>query len=190
MIREMDTAPIEPVPAGEAESCGEGLILLGGSDRIRYATGRATELLHTLFGPSDPEVLPEELRLQIMAPDDDGSWVQSFVIKRGACHLVVRRIPVDDGVALFLSDISDPGVGPRPGRSGLTGRQAEVLAHIAQGHPTKYVASTLGITPRTVEKHIERSLRALGVSNRWAAANLLRREGWIPPRIEMDTSCA
>jgi DNA-binding NarL/FixJ family response regulator len=55
------------------------------------------------------------------------------------------------------------------------------MALVAQGRSTKYVASLLGISPRTVDKHVEQSLRTLGVTNRLAAVNLLRQAEWPPP---------
>lgn len=49
------------------------------------------------------------------------------------------------------------------------------MAHVAEGRSTKEVAARLGISPRTVDKHIEQALRTLGASNRMSAVNLIRR---------------
>lgn len=57
---------------------------------------------------------------------------------------------------------------------GLTKRQSEVLFWITQGKTDRDVATILGITPRTVNKHVEKILPKLGVDNRLAAANLAR----------------
>jgi DNA-binding CsgD family transcriptional regulator len=53
---------------------------------------------------------------------------------------------------------------------GLTGRQAEVLRLVATGISLQDIAVRLGISARTVGKHLERCYRVLGVSNRGAAA--------------------
>lgn len=60
---------------------------------------------------------------------------------------------------------------------GLTERQAQVLQLIAMGYSSELAASTLGISIRTAQKHLEHCYRALGVNNRseasrvvWAAA--------------------
>jgi DNA-binding NarL/FixJ family response regulator len=46
----------------------------------------------------------------------------------------------------------------------LTGREYEVLALLAAGHPMKHIASRLGITYRTVTFHKYRMMERLGVS--------------------------
>jgi DNA-binding CsgD family transcriptional regulator len=57
-------------------------------------------------------------------------------------------------------------------RRGLTGRQAEVLSLIARGRSNRDAAAILGISDRTVQKHLENCYRALGVTSRSTAAEL------------------
>ena len=47
-------------------------------------------------------------------------------------------------------------------RHGLTPRQSDVMALILRGETTAGIANELGISPKTVEKHIESAYRALG----------------------------
>jgi DNA-binding response OmpR family regulator/DNA-binding CsgD family transcriptional regulator len=51
----------------------------------------------------------------------------------------------------------------------LTGREAEVLLWIARGKSNKDVSTVLGISPRTVNKHLEQIFEKLGVENRASA---------------------
>jgi predicted ATPase/DNA-binding CsgD family transcriptional regulator len=51
-------------------------------------------------------------------------------------------------------------------RAGLSGREEEVLALVAQGLSNAQVAARLGISPLTVKKHLERMYDASGVRNR------------------------
>jgi len=53
---------------------------------------------------------------------------------------------------------------------GLTRAQANVLRLVATGRSSDDVATDLGVSPRTVQKHLERVYRKLGVSGRSAAA--------------------
>ncbi len=53
---------------------------------------------------------------------------------------------------------------------GLTGRQADVLLLVATGASERTAAERLGISHRTVQKHLERCYRQLGVSSRSQAA--------------------
>ncbi len=57
----------------------------------------------------------------------------------------------------------------RPGL-GLTRRESEVLALLAQGWPNKRIAAELGLGVRTVEGHISSLLAKLGVGSRTEAA--------------------
>jgi DNA-binding NarL/FixJ family response regulator len=58
-----------------------------------------------------------------------------------------------------------------PGRAidGLTSRQRQILALMAQGKPNKLIADELGISEATVKSHVTEILRALGVTNRTQA---------------------
>lgn len=53
---------------------------------------------------------------------------------------------------------------------GLTGRQADVLLLVATGASERTTAARLGISHRTVQKHLERCYRQLGVTSRSQAA--------------------
>jgi len=52
----------------------------------------------------------------------------------------------------------------------LSPREAEVLAWVAQGKTNAEISGILGISPRTVQKHLEHIFDKLGVENRTAAA--------------------
>jgi DNA-binding CsgD family transcriptional regulator len=82
-----------------------------------------------------------------------------------------RRLPAQPG----LGALRDLGGSPtRPtaptawtGSSrGLTRREREVLLLVAEGMPNKVIAEKLFLSPRTVEKHVERLLTKTGTSNR------------------------
>ncbi len=53
---------------------------------------------------------------------------------------------------------------------GLTERQAEVVRLVALGSSNRAVADELGLSDRTVQKHLENAFRALGVKSRSAAS--------------------
>jgi DNA-binding CsgD family transcriptional regulator len=55
--------------------------------------------------------------------------------------------------------------------AGLTNREADVLRIVAVGRSNQHVAEELGISPRTVGKHLERGYRKLGVTDRSSAAS-------------------
>ncbi|MGY8791037.1 MAG: helix-turn-helix domain-containing protein, partial [Pseudomonadales bacterium] len=53
---------------------------------------------------------------------------------------------------------------------GITVREAEVLTWIANGKSNSDIGAILDLSPRTINKHLERIFRKLGVENRTAAA--------------------
>ena len=53
---------------------------------------------------------------------------------------------------------------------GLTGREVEVLGWIREGKSNPEIGIILGISPRTVQKHVEHLLGKLGAETRHAAA--------------------
>lgn len=63
---------------------------------------------------------------------------------------------------------------------GLTRRQREVLALIADGHSDAEVATKLALSPKTVGHHVAAILAKLGVDNRTQAAALVRRAQATP----------
>jgi DNA-binding CsgD family transcriptional regulator len=70
---------------------------------------------------------------------------------------------------------SRPGTGGAPAldslrAAGLTRREAEVVRLVALGRSNQHVAAELGISDRTVGKHLEHSFRKLGVGDRSSAA--------------------
>jgi HD-GYP domain-containing protein (c-di-GMP phosphodiesterase class II) len=59
--------------------------------------------------------------------------------------------------------------------AGLTEREVEVLRLLARGLQTKQIAATLGISPKTADRHIQNTYGKIGVSTR-AAATLFAME--------------
>jgi len=65
---------------------------------------------------------------------------------------------------------------PRPGDElGLTSRERDVLALLAEGRTDRQIAEALFISPRTVAMHVSSILTKLGVTNRGGAAAVAHR---------------
>ncbi|KPF64372.1 LuxR family transcriptional regulator [Porphyrobacter sp. AAP60] len=60
-------------------------------------------------------------------------------------------------------------------QSGLTRREAEVLLWVSYGKTNRTISEILGISPRTVNKHLEQVFRKLGVETRAAATAIAVR---------------
>jgi two-component system, NarL family, nitrate/nitrite response regulator NarL len=62
----------------------------------------------------------------------------------------------------------------------VTGRELDVLRHVAAGHDNLKIAACLGITERTARAHVSNLYRKLGSENRAQLALLARRLGVHP----------
>lgn len=87
----------------------------------------------------------------------------------GGGEMLVHALPKLGGEVILL--LSLPGVedSAEEALSILTRRQREIMEWIAEGKTSGEAAIILGISPRTVEKHLEAVFQRLGVENRIAA---------------------
>ena len=93
--------------------------------------------------------------------------------------LAARRLgEVGLGETMWLLRVRAAGEAPasRLATAALTPRETEVLSWIAKGKTNRDVAEILGMSPRTVNKHLEHVFEKLGVETRAAAAALASRE--------------
>ncbi len=68
----------------------------------------------------------------------------------------------------------------RPGRSGLSARELQVLALLVRGATNRDIATTLGISPKTVGRHVESLYAKLDVRNRASATLVALERGLLP----------
>jgi DNA-binding NarL/FixJ family response regulator len=61
----------------------------------------------------------------------------------------------------------------------LTRRESEALRLLADGLSDREIATRLGISPKTVEKHVGAVLRKTGTSSRTAAVVNALDQGWL-----------
>ena len=67
-----------------------------------------------------------------------------------------------------------PGDLPDRRAFGLTDRELEVLRHVELGEANAVIAQRLGVSHRTVEKHLEHAYAKLGATSRTDAIARLR----------------
>jgi DNA-binding response OmpR family regulator/DNA-binding CsgD family transcriptional regulator len=98
------------------------------------------------------------------------------VIVLAGGKLRARRVTEQDQtisiVALSRSDVASEVSGWNPPQ--LTAREGEVLLWVSRGKTNRDIADILGMSPRTVNKHLEHIFEKLGVETRTAAAAAAR----------------
>lgn len=157
------------------------------SDVVTQDELHATELYREFYGPLGVEhqiaftlpAAPERLLgVALTRSDHDFSDAERDLIDR-ARPFLIQGYRNAIAYTELASDGGRPGMTPTPAAiealvaRGLTTREAEVIRWALAGHASAEVATTLGISLRTVQKHLERAYRKLGVRTRADAASVV-----------------
>ncbi len=153
-----------------------GLIVADPAGRVVRSAGAALVWMDEMFGFTPGGRLPDTLR----------DWVKSvagtrrradvanpLVLELERCRIDVRFIEdVRSGeyYLMFERQMQRSSVSRTLRDVGLSRREAEVLSWVARGKTDADVAVILGLSVRTVHKHLEHIYTKLGVENRTAAA--------------------
>lgn len=161
---------------------GRYLLAVSRQGKIMWATPQAQKLLsdNLAAGADDELVLPDPM-LQ---------WLeQAQKNKAGSKTATVASFPNDEQLRLqymgklgpneFLLRLAKDTSANLPAEFsselGLTTREGEVLSWLSKGKTNRDIAQILGLSPRTVDKHLEQIYAKLGVENRTAAAAIATR---------------
>jgi DNA-binding response OmpR family regulator/DNA-binding CsgD family transcriptional regulator len=163
---------------------GRFLLAVNRQGKIMWATPQAHKLLSDhLDADGDELVLPEPLRQWLEAAQRSASKTQPTAALSSNAQLRLHYMG-NAGPNEFLlrlaKDTSTDLPAEFSSEFGLTTREREVLSWLSKGKTNRDIAQILGLSPRTVDKHLEQIYAKLGVENRTAAAaiatNATRRE--------------
>lgn len=119
--------------------------------------------------------LPEALRPMLANPQLSHAPIV-ICQQQKAIELCVLSIQANQQVLVRLMDANRPsGAELLKERLSITERESEVLHWLANGKTNREIAEILGMSPRTVNKHLEQLFPKLGVENRTAAAGVALR---------------
>jgi DNA-binding response OmpR family regulator/DNA-binding CsgD family transcriptional regulator len=156
---------------------GRFLLAVSRQGKILWATPQAQKLLaENLASEADDEMVLPDAMLQWLEQAQKG--------KAGSKAASSAAFPNNDELRLqymgkagpneFLLRLAkDPSANIPAEFSrelGLTSREGEVLSWLSKGKTNRDIAQILGLSPRTVDKHLEQIYAKLGVENRTAAA--------------------
>jgi DNA-binding NarL/FixJ family response regulator len=159
---------------------GRFLLAANRAGQVLWGTTQAKQLLFGgSAGAAGPALLPPAVR----------DWLLRRINQAGGDTLA---LPATDGFAalefVYVGRIGEDEILLRlierePGcneaqlrrRLGVTSREAEVLLWLMRGKQSRDIADILGLSPRTVMKHLEQIYAKLGVENRASAAALATR---------------
>ena len=150
------------------DESGRPLFAIDSAGQVRWSTPGAAAVLQRLGGGSLPTALATAL-VRLADQDDRGVLRHDLGDSRLEFMLVARS--GDDEWLFRIAEIR-AGAEERllAQRHGLTDREAEVLLWISRGKANREISEILGISPRTVNKHLEQVFAKMGVENRASAA--------------------
>ena len=156
---------------------GRYLLAVNDAGKIMWATPQAQKLLaDTLAVDADDD---------FVLPDPIPQWLdQAQKSKASSKAAAMAAFPGNEQLRLqymgklgpneFLLRLAKDTSGDMPAEFsselGLTTREGEVLSWLSKGKTNRDIAQILGLSPRTVDKHLEQIYSKLGVENRTAAA--------------------
>lgn len=111
--------------------------------------------------------------------DNDFTDEECELLARARPHLIQAYRNALEHTALLMQVGLAPALPPADLPAyGLTEREAAVIRRVASGRSNRDIAEELELSTRTVQKHLERAYRKLGVSSRSEAARIAwRRDG-------------
>ena len=172
------SALIEMATMKSGPNCAaRGFMAIGLDGTITIETAAATRALEKFFPKRTEHGLPEQLARWISQSEqavrkatDVPDARRPLVISRNGERLTVHLLSKPEQSFLILEEhrlaIDPELLSSLP----LTRRESEVLAYVAVGKTNPEIGIILGISSRTVSKHVEHILQRLGVETRTAAA--------------------
>jgi DNA-binding NarL/FixJ family response regulator len=148
---------------------GLGVLFVDALGRIAWRSPQAAVWLEALEDSSGAGRLPAAIKAAL---EVDSTQV---VHTRTTPALSVRNMgSATLGETMLLLELQSEGsvASSRLSHAALTPRETEVLSWLAKGKTNRDIADILGMSPRTVNKHLEHIFEKLGVETRAAAAAL------------------
>lgn len=164
------------------ESAREALVSVTSDGRIRFATPLAeTYLAHYgLRSRRSSGWLASPLHdwlahhnTQLDSAHDVPPPMQPLVVKGEGELLHIRLVQHGTHCLLLLNETRQHRSEASLAHLGLSPRETEILEWVVNGKTSPEIGLILGISPRTVHKHLERIYKKLGVENRHSAMRVV-----------------
>ncbi|OKO79190.1 response regulator transcription factor [Bradyrhizobium sp. NAS96.2] len=155
---------------------GRYLLAVNSAGALLWATPQAQRLLSdTLADAADNFVLPEPMPQWLEQAHKGGAGKKTATVASFPGNEQLRlqymgKLGPNEFLLRLAKDTSGDMPAEFSNELGLTTREGEVLSWLSKGKTNRDIAQILGLSPRTVDKHLEQIYAKLGVENRTAAA--------------------
>jgi DNA-binding NarL/FixJ family response regulator len=154
------------------DTAGRTLLAANRAGAILWCTPQAVKLIEEAIPNWDGATLPAPLVAWLSAmgepptpppaiPIGDGRQLHFALLSATSDSEVLFRVAIGNG---------DNQVAILRRHYAVTAREAEVLLWVARGKSNRDIGEILGLSPRTVNKHLEQIFQKLSVENRASAA--------------------
>ena len=151
------------------DSSNRPLLALDGEGRVLWTTPKSAAILDRRFGVAVGGQLPPALASQLQRLAKGEARVkQDFADGRVEFAAVATK--GEERHFRLTETLKGADEKLLAQRHGLTEREAEVLLWISRGKANREISEILGISPRTVNKHLEQIFEKMGIENRASAA--------------------
>lgn len=159
------------------DTTGRHLFASDEEGRLQWWTPQGGRLLARLFGerPVAGALLPPAVVALVAASAAGGTPSAAMIVPAGESGAaidvaLVGRVGQNEFLLRLVEETAGPATGTLKDRLGISDREAQVLTWIAQGKSNRDIGDILGLSPRTINKHLERIFKKIGVENRTSAA--------------------
>ena len=159
------------------DTTGRTLFAVYRDGTVLWGTPQAARLLGGFTEPGAPLSLPPQGAAWLRGClAGTGAPALTLGDRAGTAHTFSFIGGTGDEILLRLSrDGTAAGLERLRQRLRVTGREAEVLLWLSRGKSSRDIGEILGLSPRTVTKHLEGIYEKLGVENRTAASVIAAR---------------
>lgn len=163
------------------ESRGVEVLLLETEAEPGRVAAASEEAALALFGEEaarEPGVLPEPLRRWLSAPgpgDGTGLRPPAVLERNDGVSVAVHLLPArgrDVHDCLLVEPIEEMLSLPTLRAAGLTAREAQIMRLVARGWMNSDIAADLGVSHRTIQKHLQNAYEKLGAGSRMQAVSV------------------
>jgi DNA-binding response OmpR family regulator/DNA-binding CsgD family transcriptional regulator len=154
---------------GALDASNRPLLALDGEGRVAWTTPKSAEIMTSRFRAGVGDRLPPALAGQLLRLiDGEGRVRQEFA--GGKVEFAAVATLGEERHYRVTETLEGAEEKLLAQRHGLTEREAEVLLWISRGKANREISEILGISPRTVNKHLEQIFEKMGIENRASAA--------------------
>ncbi len=167
--------PGRPSPGSRSDA----VLIVSRLGVVKFVSEHTRALVTAYVGPFTGERLPPALVASLERSWHRGCGVPFFAEQDGRRLLIRPFLTSDaDEIVLLVQEQRYPVDQPLR-RHGLTPREHEVLWWVTEGKTNPEIGIILGRSARTVQIHLNRVYRKLGVETRTAAATLALRASLV-----------